>query len=104
MQWRHTPPLELGFSHGKMFPEFRSQAQSQLTRKRCTTGLGNSGSQSRQGTNEEINANHDIPHQSSVSISMAFEKDHIQADYKMSFHSTGTSEANYENKNGIQPS
>ncbi|KAG7316308.1 hypothetical protein KOW79_019849 [Hemibagrus wyckioides] len=27
MQWRHTPPLELGFSHGKMFPEFRSQAQ-----------------------------------------------------------------------------
>ncbi|GAA6079240.1 uncharacterized [Tachysurus ichikawai] len=27
MQWRHTPPLELGFSHGKMFPEFCSQAQ-----------------------------------------------------------------------------
>ncbi|KAL7888395.1 hypothetical protein AOLI_G00033690, partial [Acnodon oligacanthus] len=48
----------------------------------------------RQGTNEEINANHDIPHQSAVSISMAFEKDQIQAGYKMSFHSTGTSEAN----------
>lgn len=27
MHWRHTPQLDLGISHGKMFPEFRSQAQ-----------------------------------------------------------------------------
>ncbi|KAJ8341508.1 hypothetical protein SKAU_G00337990 [Synaphobranchus kaupii] len=28
MQWRHTPRLDLGVSHGKMFPEFRSQART----------------------------------------------------------------------------
>ncbi|KAK7904947.1 hypothetical protein WMY93_017554 [Mugilogobius chulae] len=27
MHWRHTLRLDLGISHGKMFPEFRSQAQ-----------------------------------------------------------------------------
>ncbi|KAI4803872.1 hypothetical protein KUCAC02_025519 [Chaenocephalus aceratus] len=27
MHWRHTPRLDLGNSHGKMFPEFRSQAR-----------------------------------------------------------------------------
>lgn len=27
MHWRHTPRLDLGISHGKMFPEFRSQAR-----------------------------------------------------------------------------
>ena len=26
MLWRHTPALTLAVSHGKMFPEFRSQA------------------------------------------------------------------------------
>ena len=26
MPWRHTPELTLAVSHGKMFPEFRSQA------------------------------------------------------------------------------
>ena len=26
MPWRHTPALTLAVSHGKMFPEFRSQA------------------------------------------------------------------------------
>jgi hypothetical protein len=29
MQWRHTPRLDLSISHGKMFPEFRSQAQAE---------------------------------------------------------------------------
>ncbi|TKS86422.1 Delta-like protein 4 [Collichthys lucidus] len=27
MHWRHTPRLDLGISHGKMFPEFRSHAR-----------------------------------------------------------------------------
>lgn len=56
MHWRHTPRLELGISHGKMFPEFRSQA-----RGKAEDGVRVRGREVKGGGRHKVIGGHSAP-------------------------------------------